>query len=292
MTPPQGRCWANVEEVFVQLFQDNRLWFGKEGNGVPRRKTFLDESDGVSAWTWWNNVEVGHSQEAKQEVKEILGNEGTVFDTPKPSRLLERILQLATTPDSIVLDSFAGSGTTAHSVLKLNAQDGGQRRFVLVEVEDYADTITAERVRRVITGYGEGSKAVPGTGGGFDYCTLGAPLFLSEEQLNEAVGIAAIRAYVAYSEGIPEAERSATDNPHTPYLLGLNTETAWVFYYEPDRATALDIDFLASLRFSKEDGASKPGTAIIYADRCLLTQPFMAKHGIVFKKIPRDISRF
>lgn len=97
----------------------------------------------------------------------------------------------------------------------------------------------------------------------------------------------AIRNYVAYSEGIPEPERTPLDNPHTPYLLGLNRETAWIFYYEPDRATALDVEFLASLRLP-----SKPTTAIIYADRCLLTKPFMVQHGLVFKKIPRDISRF
>lgn len=293
--PPPGRYWAISEEKFLELDSDNRIWWGSNGNAAPRLKRFLtDVKQGVVPQTLWPYTEVGHTQDAKKEMLAILdfASSEDVFITPKPVSLIERVLQLATQPDSIVLDSFAGSATTAHAVLKLNAQDGGQRRFVLVEVEDYADTITAERVRRVITGYGVGNKAVPGTGGGFDYCTLGEPLFLSEEQLNEAVGVDAIRAYVAYSEGIPDEERSPTDNPHTPYLLGLNPETAWVFYYEPDRATALDIDFLASLRFSKTAGAPKPGTAIIYADRCLLTQPFMTKHGIVFKKIPRDISRF
>jgi adenine-specific DNA-methyltransferase len=286
-TLPNGRCWLYAEPVFQRLVAENRIWFGASGNNVPAVKRFLTEvKQGTACQTIWKYGDVGHNQEGKKEINALFP-ESTVFDTPKPERLISRVLQLATNQNAIVLDTFAGSGTTAHAVLKLNAQDGGNRRFILCEMMDYADTITAERVRRVISGYGTGAKAVPGTGGGFDYCTLGEPLFLSEDQLNEAVGVEAIRAYVAYSEGIPEPERTPLDNPHTPYLLGLNRETAWVFYYEPDRATALDVEFLASLRLP-----NKPTTAIIYADRCLLTKPFMAQHGIVFKKIPRDISRF
>jgi adenine-specific DNA-methyltransferase len=117
-------------------------------------------------------------------------------------------------------------------------------------------------------------------------------MFLADDNLNEAVGAEAIRGYVAYSEGIPAADRAPAENPHSPYLLGLNQETAWIFHYEPDRATSLDMDFLSGLRFGGSSGAGKPGTVIIYADRCLLSATFMAKHGIIFKKIPRDITRF
>ena len=117
-------------------------------------------------------------------------------------------------------------------------------------------------------------------------------MFLAEDILNEAVGVDAIRNYVAYSEGIPIEARAAPQNPHTPYLLGLNRETGWIFYYEPNRATSLDMDFLSSLRFGGDTGAGKPATTIIYADRCLLSKAFMTRHGIVFKKIPRDITRF
>jgi adenine-specific DNA-methyltransferase len=143
-----------------------------------------------------------------------------------------------------------------------------------------------------MTGFGEGSKAALGLGGGFDHYTVGEPMFLPNDNLNEAVGTEAIRGYVAYSEGIPAEDRATPDNPHSPYLLGLNRETAWLFHYEPDRATSLDMDFLAGLRFGSEAGAARPGTFIIYADRCLLSQEFMRRHGIVFKKIPRDITRF
>ena len=197
-------------------------------------------------------------------------------------------MQLATCKDSLILDSFAGSGTTAHATLKLNAQDGGNRRFILIEMEDYADTITAERVRRVMSGYGEGNKQVPGLGGSFAYYTVGEPIFNPDDTLNEAVGIDVIRNYVAYSEGIRGEDQTAQDNAYTPYLMGLNSDTAWIFYYEPKQVTCLDLDFLGSLKF----GAAKPGTAIIYADKCLLTKVFMTKYGIIFKKIPRDITRF
>ena len=214
------------------------------------------------------------------------------FQFPKPIGLIEDCLALATDEESLVLDSFAGSGTTAHAVLKLNAEDGGRRRFILTEMMPYAESVTAERVRRAIGGYGSDAAAVSGLGGAFDYYTVGEPMFLPDDNLNEAVGVEAIRAYVAYSEGIPPDDQTTAENPHSPYLLGLNRETAWIFHYEPDTATSLDMDFLAGLRFGGITGAGKPGTVIIYADRCLLSVAFMAKHGIIFKKIPRDITRF
>lgn len=293
--PPAGRYWVISKQKFGELDKDKRIWWGPEGNGTPAIKRFLSEvKQGVVPQTLWPYSEVGHTQDAKKELLSMLDfdTSADVFVTPKPVSLVERVIQLATDKDSVVLDSFAGSGTTGHATLKLNAQDGGTRRFILVEMEDYADTMTAERVRRAIDGYGEGTKRVDGLGGGFDYYTIGEPIFLENEHLNEAVGEEAIRSYVAYSEGIDPSERAARDNPHTPYLLGLNRETAWVFYYEPARATTLDMDFLATLRFAANTGAPKPGTAIIYADRCLLSGEFMIRQGIIFKKIPRDIARF
>lgn len=214
----------------------------------------------------------------------------TDFDTEKNVLLLDRIVEWITNdqPNATILDSFAGSGTTAHAVINLNAKDNGNRRFILVETMDYVETITAERVRRVMSGYGEGSKAVAGLGGSFDFYNVGEALFLPDENLNEAVGIAAIRDYVAYTEGIPESDRCAQDNPYLPHLLGLNTEMAWIFNYETDSVTVLDLSYLAGIKL----GAAKPATAIIYADRCLLDEVFMSQHGISFKKIPRDITRF
>ncbi|MDP3264022.1 MAG: site-specific DNA-methyltransferase [Tabrizicola sp.] len=150
--PPPGRCWSVLRPEYDRLKKEGRLWFGINGDARPRVKTYLDESDGVSSWTWWPNEEVGHNQEAKKELNRILGEEAS-FDYPKPVRLIRRILDLATKPDSIVLDSFAGSGSTAHAVLEANKHDKGNRKFILVEMEGYADRLTAERVRRVISGF-------------------------------------------------------------------------------------------------------------------------------------------
>jgi adenine-specific DNA-methyltransferase len=154
--PPQGTYWRVKEEKFHRLNADGRIWWGENKDNVPRLKRFLSEvKQGVVPQTLWFYNEVGHTQDAKKELLSILNFETSedVFITPKPSKLVERILHLATDEDSIVLDSFAGSGTTAHAVLSLNAKDGGDRSFILVECEDYADTLTAERVRRMINGY-------------------------------------------------------------------------------------------------------------------------------------------
>ena len=151
VSAPRGRCWAMLEPEFLRFKKEGRIWFGVNGDARPRIKTYLSESDGVSSWTWWPNNEVGHNQEAKKEIQRILDNES--FDYPKPVALLRRILDLALPKDGLILDSFAGSGTTAHAVLEANKRDGGNRQFILVEMEDYADRLTAERVRRVITGY-------------------------------------------------------------------------------------------------------------------------------------------
>lgn len=154
--PPPGMYWRLKKENFQAYDADKRIWWGEDGNNVPAIKRFLSEvKKGIVPQTLWFYNEVGHTQDAKKELLSILNfaSSEDVFITPKPSTLIERVLQLSTDQDSIVLDSFAGSGTTAHAVLALNAKDGGNRHFILVECEDYADTLTAERVRRVINGY-------------------------------------------------------------------------------------------------------------------------------------------
>jgi adenine-specific DNA-methyltransferase len=153
---PVGSYWRVSFEKFQSLNKDKRIWWGARGDNMPRLKRFLDDvKKGVVPQTLWFHSEVGHTQEAKQELKEILSftDNESVFITPKPTRLIRRILDIASHKNSIVLDSFAGSGTTAQAVLALNKKDGGNRKFILVETEDYADTLTAERIRRVIQGY-------------------------------------------------------------------------------------------------------------------------------------------
>lgn len=137
VAPPKGRCWKNLEDVYWQYLNEGRLWFGADGKGVPRQKTYLSERNGKIGWTWWPNSEVGHNQEATQELRNLL--ELPVFDFPKPVRLLKRIIALASKDNDIVLDFFSGSATTAHAVMQLNAEDGGNRKFIMVQLPELCD---------------------------------------------------------------------------------------------------------------------------------------------------------
>ncbi|NCB27477.1 MAG: site-specific DNA-methyltransferase [Bacteroidia bacterium] len=160
--PTHGRCWAISKEKFQELIKDNRVWFGKNGDNVPRYKTFLSEvDDGIVPLTIWKYGEVGHNQEARQETKNLFEN-NAYFDSPKPTRLLIRIAKISTKNDDLILDFFAGSATTAHAVMQLNAEDGGNRRSIMVQLPEPCDEqseafksgyktiaeISKERIRR------------------------------------------------------------------------------------------------------------------------------------------------
>ena len=255
--------------------------FSKGGKGGIRRKTYLENVGGRLPTNFWPFSETGHTDEAKKEMLAIFGGKAT-FDTPKPVRLLEFILTIAGGKETLILDSFAGSGTTAHAVLNMNKADGGNRKFILVEMMDYADSITAERVKRVINGYGEGKKAVEGTGGSFSYYELGPVLLQADGNLNEEVGADKIRAYVYYME--TRQSLPARQDPAEPYLLGVCRDTAYYFYYERSRVTTLDYDFLSTIKTGAEG-------YIIYADLCAVPQETLRRYNITFKKIPRDIAR-
>lgn len=138
-TPPSGRCWLYTEPVMKQMIADNRIWFGEDGNNVPAIKRFLSEvKQGVACQTIWKYGDVGHSQEGKKELKALFP-EGVPFDTPKPIRLLKRMVELAGKDDFTVLDFFSGSATTAHAVMQLNAEDGGHRKFIMVQWSEKCD---------------------------------------------------------------------------------------------------------------------------------------------------------
>ena len=258
-----------------------RFYFTQNGKGGIRRKTYIDSVEGKPPTNYWAYTDVGHTDEAAKILKAIFNGRAT-FDTPKPPRLVERVLQIAGSQNTLVLDSFAGSGSTAHAVLNMNKADGGNRKFILVEMMDYADSITAERVKRVIDGYGEDKKAVEGTGGNFSYYELGPVLLLPDGNLNEEVGPQKIREYVYYME---TKEPLPTEQPtDEPYFMGLCRNTAYYFYYERESVTTLDHAFLATIQ-TKAEGYT------IYADLCAIPQETLRKHNITFKKIPRDIAR-
>lgn len=207
--PPTGVCWKNIEPVFLQLVADGRIWFGKDGKGMPRRKTFLSESEGNTAWTWWTNEEVGHTQEAKKESVALFGEEN-VFGTPKPERLLQRVIALAADENEIVLDSFAGSGTTGAVAHKMG------RRWIMVELGEHCHTHIIPRLKKVIDGEDKGgiTEAVGWKGGGgFRYYHL-APSLLEKDKwgnwvINKAYNPTMLAQAVCKLEGFTYAPSDA-----------------------------------------------------------------------------------
>lgn len=271
--------WQISKRTFDEEVENGNVDFilNKAGGYTVVRKVRMPE--GKVARSIINDVT---NRNAADEMMSIFNNK-KAFSTPKPTFLIEYILQIISTTNDIILDSFAGSGTTAHAVLDLNKKDGGNRKFILVEMEDYAESITAERVRRVIKGYGEGEKAVKGLDGAFDYYELGDPLFHSNGNLNESVGIEKIREYIYYTETHEHLERKqGTD---FPYLLDYLDGTGYFFYYEPNEITTLSHDTLNIV-------PQKAEYYVIYADVCAIGKEQLAKMNITFKKIPRDINRF
>lgn len=273
--PPKWSCYRFSKEKSLLLLTENRIYFWKDGKWKPQLKRYLTD---VNAWivpqTLWKHEEVWHNQDGKKELNLII--EGNVFDSPKPYQVIQQVIQIASNPGDIILDSFAGSGTTAHAVLNLNMQDEKKRKFIIVEMEEYAETITAERVKRVIKGYWDKEW----TGGGFDFYDLGPALLTSDGLLADVASVDEIRAYICYTEtALPLPTTKLVD--HT-YWLTRTEDRDHYFYYERDRMTVLDRAFLNTL-------TEKMPYYTVWADQCHLSESVMKKHGITFRKIPRDI---
>ena len=180
--PPPGRHWANLEPEYLRLLAEGRLWFGKDGKGVPRIIRYLSEVEGLVPWTWWPHEEVGHTDESKKESQVLYGKEYS-FSTPKPERLIRRILEIASSPGDLVLDSFAGSGTTGAVAHKLG------RRWIMVELGDHAHTHIIPRLKKVIDGEDAGgvTEAIGWKGGGgFRYFHI-APSLLERDLFGNLV---------------------------------------------------------------------------------------------------------
>lgn len=303
--PPGETLPSKLEEgLTVRPVKSDKVWkwtyltYKREkekGNIVFKKTTksgLVDEHGYQSKWNIYNKVWLKEQQEKGVVPSNlILGFENRQsaaelkqlqikFDYAKPIHLLEYLFQLARLDSGVVLDSFAGSGTTAQAVLNMNMSDGGNRKFILIEMGDYADSITAERVKRVIHGYGEGKKAVSGTGGDFSFYELGAPL-MKDGFLNEDASEKAIRDYVYFMD---TRENRAQEKADEPYFLGTHQGAAYYFYYKKGEATVLSYDFLATVKTEAE-------SYVMYADSCLLSAEELSKYHITFKKIPRDIAR-
>lgn len=292
--PNPSRVWSYVPESMDVRIKEDRVVFPSDPNKRPMTKRYLKDLKSLinPLSTWIENPNNKNSSKEKTILTSGLNTEGTrtlqnifglkIFDYPKPISLIQSLVYQLVNDDEIVLDSFSGSGTTAHAVLNLNKQDGGNRKFILVEMEDYANDITAERVKRVTKGFGKDTKKVEGTGGAFDYYELGLPLFDADHNLNEQVDIEKIREYIWFSETRTSYN---SEIEFKDYELGVNDDTVYYFIYEKNKLTTLDFDALELIKTKGEQ-------YVIYADNCLLPKEFMAKNNIIFKKIPRDITRF
>ena len=277
--PPTGRCWKNIETVFLKLKNDGRIWFGKDGKGIPRKKTYLLESEGQVAWSWWPNNEVGHNQEAKKEINELFGA-ANAFDTPKPERLLERIIYLATDLNDLVLDSFLGSGTTAAVAHKMG------RRYIGIEMGDHAMTHCAPRLQKVIEGEQGGISEAVGWkgGGGFRFYRLGVPVFDESGHVAPEIRFAPLAAHIWFLEtGIPYS-----GNAGSP-ILGSHEGIGYYLLYNgilgdnrPEGGNVLTTKVLACL-------PPHDGPKVIFGEGCLLSDERLKSREIMFRQIPYDI---
>lgn len=278
---PEKQWFWSKERALAAQENDELVFSEKKGKWTVNYKQYLNGADGTQRKSKPYSIITGiYTQAGTKAIKDIMGN-GKAFDFPKPPELIMLFLQMITGNNDIILDSFAGSGTTAHTVLNMNKADGGHRKFILVEMMDYAESITAERVKRVIDGYGEGKNAVAGTGGDFTFYDLGPVLLLPNGNLNEDVGAEKIREYVYFMETKSAIEPSKEDEP---YYMGVHLDSAYYFFYERDSLTTLSRDFLGSIK-------TKADRYTIYADQCTLSQAELERWHITFKKIPRDISK-
>ena len=294
--PPRGAYWRFSKEKLKELDADKRIWWGRDGNAIPQLKRFLSEvKQGIVPQTLWTYQEVGHTQEAKKEVVSICDFEdsASVFITPKPVRLIRRILEIATDKDSLVMDSFAGSGTMGHAVLDLNKVDGGKRRFILVEMDEkICKDITAKRIARVSQGHRKKTRdgkrtEMPALGGGFRYCTLGDPLFNESGNIRSSVAFSDLAAHVFFAEtGAPLPKRVSGKTP----LLGVDGGNKAVYLLfngvlgdrRPGGGNVLTSEILRCL-------PSHKGLKIVYGEGCRLSKPRLKREGVVFRQVPYEI---
>ncbi|GAB2503911.1 hypothetical protein GCM10027084_17890 [Pseudoxanthomonas sangjuensis] len=278
--PPTGMCWKNTEEKFLQQVAEGRFWFGKNGDGVPRRKNYLSETDGRSSWTWWTNAEVGHNQEAKKEINVLFGAENA-FDTPKPERLLQRVLQISTNSGDLILDSFLGSGTTAAVAHKMG------RRWIGIEMGEHARSHCQPRLKKVVDGEQGGISEAVGWqgGGGFRYYKLGVPVFDENGHIRDGIKFEHLAAHVWFAEtGTARSTRAKKEA-----FLGEHNGIGYYLLYngilgDDSKAggNVLTRRILRSL--PKFDGPK-----VIYGEACALPEEQLRELDITFRQTPYDL---
>ncbi len=284
-TPPEGRCWSMVESEFLKLRKADRIYWGKDGNAQPSVVRYLSEVEGLVPWTWWPHEEVGHTDESKKEANALFGA-GVSFGTPKPERLMQRVLQIATNPGDLVLDSFLGSGTTAAVAHKMG------RQWIGIEMGDHAETHCKPRIDKVIEGEQGGiSEAVEWQGGGgYRYYRLGPPAFDATGRIEPDIGFDALAAHIWFAEtGQPAARGEAATSP----VLGLHGGTAYALLYNgilgdrrPEGGNVLTPPILAELKAQLPD---HDGAWVIYGEACKVPSARLKAGNVTFKQTPYDV---
>jgi adenine-specific DNA-methyltransferase len=298
--PPAGNCWKIVRPEYDKLVAENRVHFGKDGNGVPRRKEFLKLAKGLVPWTWWPHEETGHNDESKKECNALFGADVS-FGTPKPERLIQRIIQIATNPGDLVLDSFLGSGTAAAVAHKMG------RRWIGIEMGEHAKTHCLPRLQKVIAGEQGGISQTVGWqgGGGFRFFSLGQPVFLADGGIDPDIKFDTLAAWVWYQEtrtpwkvgaggtalAVPAANMG-TAQTGTP-LLGIHEGTAYALLYNgilgdrrPAGGNVLTGAVLDALKALLPDHA---GPWVVFGESCRLSPRRLTAAGVRFKQIPYEI---
>ncbi len=280
---PEGRCWAIAERTILKLIDENKIWFGKDGNARPRLKRFLSDASGVTAWTWWDNKSVGHNQEAKKEVNVIFGDNS--FETPKPERLMERILSLASNPGDLVLDSFLGSGTTAAVAQKMG------RRFIGIEMCNHAVTHCQPRQVKVTDGE-QGGVSKPQQwqgGGGFRFYYLGPPVFDDLGQIQPNIRFPTLAAHIWFSEFNHPWNPT---NAASTFLGAYNGQGLALLYngiLGDKSVNAGNVLTRKTLKIIRDEACGFEGSLTIYGERTVLADTSLDAERIVFKQTPYDV---
>jgi adenine-specific DNA-methyltransferase len=286
LDPPPGRCWLYTQERMKEEIAHGNIWFGKNGSGVPRVKRFFRASKdtGLTPETIWNAAEVGTNDEAKKETNRIFEVD-SLFDTPKPERLIARVIHIASNPADIVLDSFLGSGTTAAVAHKMG------RRYIGIEMGEHAITHCVPRLKKVVDGEQGGISEAVGWkgGGGFHFYKLGSPVFDEEGRINPAVRFAHLAAHVWFAETRTPLPRHKMHQGRRSPLLGVHEGVGYYLLFNgilgdkrPDGGNVLTRRLLAEL-------PAHDGPKVIYGESSRLSRESLLQLGITFKQTPYDV---
>ncbi|MCB2075408.1 site-specific DNA-methyltransferase [Novosphingobium sp. FKTRR1] len=281
--PPRGRCWGATEEVFRRYEAEGRVYFPKGGAGKPRIKQFAGEEAGLVPMSLWLAEEVGTNEESKKEILALFEHD-TPFGTPKPERLMERIVRIATNPGDLVLDSFLGSGTTAAVAHKMG------RRWIGVEMGDHAVTHCAPRLKKVVEGEQGGISQALGWqgGGGFVFYRLGEAVFDDDGAINPGVSFAPLAAHIWFAETGQPMSR-----PHSGPFLGSHGGNGYALLYNgilgDKSVSGGNVLTRKTLDMIRASAGEFVGPMTVYGEACRLSPETLKAEGIVFKQTPYDV---